>query len=394
MDMLQVYPESQAGANQRAGRAGRTGPGSCFRLFSKYQYDNEMLPNTVPEIQRTNLGMVVLMLKSLGVRDLLDFDFMDPPPEDNLKNSMYQLWILGALDNRGDLTKLGKRMSEFPLDPTHAKMLIYADELGCTNEMATIVSMLSLPTVFYRPKGREDESDSVREKFFVPESDHLTLLNVYQQWKVNRYSSDWCSQHFIQYKAMKKVREIRQQLIDIMKKNRIDLTTTGSDWDTVRRALTSGYFHHAARLKGIGEYVNLLTGMPCHLHPSSALYGMGYTPEYVVYNELVMTKKEYMSTVTAINGEWLAEQAPTFFSVKESMLLRSKKQREAQDKIDQAVEEMEQEHQEEEDAILARVRQRQAERQRAKIVEVGTPMHRRDDGSSTPRRTPRRIGGV
>ena len=97
MDSLNVTPISQANANQRAGRAGRTGPGYAYRMYTETSYDDEMLSSTVPEIQRTNLSTVVLLLKTLGVDDLLAFDFMDPPPQDNILNSMYQLWIIGAL---------------------------------------------------------------------------------------------------------------------------------------------------------------------------------------------------------------------------------------------------------------------------------------------------------
>ena len=206
MDALQVTPISQANANQRAGRAGRTGKGYCYRLYTENAYFREMLANQVPEIQRTNLSTVVLLLKSLGVENLLEFAFMDPPPQDNIMTSMYQLWVLGALDNTGALTGLGAKMAEFPLDPPLAKMLLKAEDLGCTSEIATVVSVLSVPSVFFRPKGREEESDSAREKFFVPESDHLTLLNVYQQWRRNGYSPSWCAEHFVHAKAMRKVR--------------------------------------------------------------------------------------------------------------------------------------------------------------------------------------------
>ncbi|GJN32400.1 hypothetical protein PR202_gb20908 [Eleusine coracana subsp. coracana] len=129
MDALQVFPVSRAAADQRAGRAGRTGPGTCYRLFTESAYQNEMLPNPVPEIQRTNLGNVVLLLKSLKVENLLDFDFMDPPPQENILNSMYQLWVLGALNNVGGLTEIGWKMVEFPLDPTLAKMLLMGEQL-------------------------------------------------------------------------------------------------------------------------------------------------------------------------------------------------------------------------------------------------------------------------
>ena len=318
MDALQMYPISRANGNQRSGRAGRTGPGQAFRMYTEAAYWEEMLESTIPEIQRTNLGNTVLLLKSLGIGNLLEFDFMDPPPQENILNSMYQLWILGSLDNVGNLTALGRKMVEFPLDPTLAKMLIIGEELGCSSEIATIVSMLSVPTVFFRPRGREEESDSAREKFFVPESDHLTLLHVYLQWKANGYKVDWCNEHFIHSKAMKKVREVRTQLVDIMKTMKMQTISCGTNWDVVRKAICSAYFHNSARFKGIGEYLNLRTGMPCHLHPTSSLYGLGHTPDYVVYHELIYTTKEYMQCVTAVEGEWLAEMGPMFFSIKTS----------------------------------------------------------------------------
>jgi pre-mRNA-splicing factor ATP-dependent RNA helicase DHX38/PRP16 len=158
---------------------------TCYRLFTEIAFRDEMFPSTIPEIQRTNLANTVLLLKSLGVKNLLEFDFMDPPPQENIQISMYQLWVIGALDNVGDLTPLGRKLSMFPMDPNLSKMLVASVDYGCSSEMLTIVSMLSVPSVFYRPKERMEESDAAREKFVVPESDHLTLLNVYTQWKAN-----------------------------------------------------------------------------------------------------------------------------------------------------------------------------------------------------------------
>jgi pre-mRNA-splicing factor ATP-dependent RNA helicase DHX38/PRP16 len=211
--------------------------------------------------------------------------------KDNILNSMYQLWVLGALDNTGALTTLGRQMVEFPLDPALSKMLIVSVDMQCSTEVLIIVSMLSVPAIFYRPKGREEESDLAREKFQVPESDHLTLLHVYQQWKANHYSARWATEHFIHIKALKKVREVRAQLKDIMDQQKMALISCGTDWDVIRKCICSAYFFQAARLKGIGEYVNCRNGMPCHLHPTSALFGMGFTPDYVIYHELVMTSK-------------------------------------------------------------------------------------------------------
>ncbi len=311
-----MYPVSQANANQRAGRAGRTGPGQCYHLYTETAYKTELLANTVPEIQRTNLANVVLLLKSLGIEDLMSFHFMDPPPKDNIFNSMYQLWILGALDNTGALTPLGRNMVEFPLDPALSKMLILSADLECSAEVLIIVSMLSVDKHFYRPKGREEESDAKREKFSVPESDHCTLLNVYLQWKSNGYRASWCTDHFVHHKSMVKVREIRQQLLDVMMQQKLKHISCQNNWDIVRKAICAAYFHHAARMKGLGEYVNARTGMPCHLHPTSALFGLGITPDYVVYHDLIMTSKEYMQCVTAVDATWLAELGPVFYSVK------------------------------------------------------------------------------
>jgi len=318
MDSLQVTPISQANANQRRGRAGRTGPGMCWRLYTENAYFSELLTMTIPEIQRTNLSNVVLLLKSMGVKDLLEFGFMDPPPQETILNSMFQLWMLGALDNLGDITPLGCKMSQFPLDPPLSKMLIVSEGLGCSSEVMTVVSMLSVPSIFFRPKDRAEESDAAREKFFTPESDHLTLLNVYQQWTSNGYSVKWCGDHFVHQKSLKKVREVRGQMEEIMQQQKLQVNTCGTDWDVVRKAICAGYFHNAGKLRGIGEYVNLRTRIPAHLHPTSALYGLGYTPDYVVYHEVMLTTKEYMQTVTAAEPYWLAELGPMFFTVKES----------------------------------------------------------------------------
>jgi pre-mRNA-splicing factor ATP-dependent RNA helicase DHX38/PRP16 len=389
MDALQVYPISQANANQRSGRAGRTGPGCCYRLYTETQYKHELLANTVPEIQRTNLANVVLLLKSHGVQDLLHFHFMDPPPEDNMLNSMYQLWILGALDNVGNLTALGRNMVEFPLDPAMSKMLLVSTEMRCSAEVLIIVSMLSVPAIFFRPKGREEESDLAREKFQVPESDHLTLLNVYLQWRTHKYSTHWCQQHFLHAKALRKVREVRQQLKEIMESQKLPLYSCGTEWDCVRKCICSAYFHQAARLKGIGEYVNCRTGMPCHLHPTSSLYGMGFTPDYVVYHELVMTTKEYMQCVTAVEGQWMAELGPMFYSIKESSKSRFERKQLQRDHEKEMEEEM----------ALAQeeIRRRKEESEALNVLSVRTtpivtPGLKRPNTPSTPRRTPSRFG--
>lgn len=110
--------------------------------------------------------------------------------------------------------------------------------------------------------------------------------------------------------------QVREQLKEIMEQQKLPLESAAAEWDIVRKAICSAYFHNAAKMKGIGEYSNARSGMPCHLHPSSALFGMGVSPDYLVYHELVYTHKEYMNNVTAVEPEWLAELGPMFFSIK------------------------------------------------------------------------------
>ena len=317
MDTLQITPISQANASQRAGRAGRTGPGKCFHLYTERAFRDELYIQTIPEIQRTNLANTVLLLKSLGVKDLLDFDFMDPPPQETITTSLFDLWALGALNNIGELTPLGKRMTAFPMDPSLAKLIITSQESSCSDEMLTIVSMLSVPSVFYRPKERQEESDAAREKFFVPESDHLTLLHVHTQWRLNGYSDGWCIRHFLHPKALRRAQEIRSQLVDILASQALTPISCGSDWDVLRRCICAGYYHQAAKVRGVGEYANLRSSVTVQLHPTSALSGLGYLPDYVVYHELILTSREYMSCVTAVDPHWLADLGAVFYSIKE-----------------------------------------------------------------------------
>ena len=137
---------------------------------------------------------------------------------------MNQLNISGALNNTGNLTDIGLKMSQFPLDPQLAKMLLMGEEFNCVNEVLVIVSMHSVLSVFFSPKDWAEESDAAHARFFVPESDHLTLLDIYKQWKANKYSGDQCNTHYLKVKALRKAREVRSQLLDALKRLNIRLT--------------------------------------------------------------------------------------------------------------------------------------------------------------------------
>uniref|UniRef100_A0A8C7YVC5 RNA helicase n=1 Tax=Oryzias sinensis TaxID=183150 RepID=A0A8C7YVC5_9TELE len=319
IDQLVVTPISQAQAKQRAGRAGRTGPGKCYRLYTERAYRDEMLTTNVPEIQRTNLASTVLSLKAMGINDLLSFDFMDAPPMETLITAMEQLYTLGALDDEGLLTRLGRRMAEFPLEPMLCKMLIMSVHLGCSEEMLTIVSMLSVQNVFYRPKDKQALADQKKAKFHQPEGDHLTLLAVYNSWKNNKFSNPWCYENFIQARSLRRAQDIRKQM------HKLDVVSCGKATVRVQKAICSGFFRNAAKKDPQEGYRTLIDQQVVYIHPSSALFNR--QPEWVVYHELVLTTKEYMREVTTIDPRWLVEFAPAFFKVSDpTRLSKQKKQ--------------------------------------------------------------------
>lgn len=326
MDSLIVTPISQAQASQRAGRAGRTGPGKCFRLYTEPAFQTEMLPTTIPEIQRQNLSNTILMLKAMGINDLLHFDFMDPPPTNTMLTALEELYALAALDDEGLLTRLGRKMADFPMDPSLAKVVIASVDMGCSDEVLSIVAMLTLTQIFYRPKDKQNQADQKKAKFHDPSGDHLTLVNVYNGWKRSNYSQAWCQENFIQARSMKRAKDVREQLIKIMSRYRHSIASCGNDTTKVRRALCSGFFRNTARKDPHEGYKTQIEGTPVYLHPSSALFGK--QAEWVIYHELVLTSKEYMHYTTAIEPKWLTEVAPTFFKMVPSNTLSKRKKAE------------------------------------------------------------------
>ncbi|XP_046403500.1 pre-mRNA-splicing factor ATP-dependent RNA helicase DHX16 [Ischnura elegans] len=316
MESLIVVPISKASANQRAGRAGRVAAGKCFRLYTAWAYKHELEDNTVPEIQRINLGNAVLTLKALGINDLVHFDFLDPPPHETLVLALEQLYALGALNHHGELTKLGRRMAEFPVDPMMAKMILASEKYKCSEEILSIAAMLSVNgAIFYRPKDKIIHADTARKNFFVPGGDHLTLLKVYKEWADTEYSTQWCYENFIQHRSMKRARDVREQLAGLMQRVEIDLVSNPEDTANIRKAITAGYFYHVARLSKGGQYKTVKHSQTVSIHPNSSLFED--LPRWVLYHELVFTTKEFMRQVTEIESKWLLEVAPHYYKPRE-----------------------------------------------------------------------------
>ncbi|KAI9162967.1 Pre-mRNA-splicing factor ATP-dependent RNA helicase-like protein cdc28 [Paramyrothecium foliicola] len=329
MSNLVVVPCSRASANQRSGRAGRVGPGKCFRLYTKFAYMNEMDESTTPEIQRTNLNGVVLQLKSLGINELLDFEFMDPPPTEALIGALNQLFALQALNHKGELTKMGRQMAEFPTDPMLAKAVLAADKEGCVEEVLSIIAMLGeASALFFRPKDKKIHADSARNRFTIKDGgDHVTLLNVFNQWMDSDFSPIWARENFLQQRSLTRARDVRDQLAKLCERVEVTMSTCGAtNLRPIKRAITAGFFPNAARLQKSGDsYRTVKNNTTVYIHPSSVLMAVDPPEKMVVYFELVQTTKEYMRSVMPIEIRWLAELAPHFHKKKDIEAMEEKK---------------------------------------------------------------------
>ncbi|RYP50555.1 hypothetical protein DL768_003951 [Monosporascus sp. mg162] len=323
MSNLVVVPCSRASANQRSGRAGRVGPGKCFRLYTKYAYFNEMDESTTPEIQRTNLNSIVLLLKSLGINQLLEFEFMDPPPTESLIGALNQLFALQALNHKGELTKVGRQMAEFPTDPMLAKAVLAADKFKCVDEVLSIVSMLSeASALFFRPKDKKIHADSARNRFTVKEGgDHLTLLNIWNQWVESDFSPVWARENFLQQRSLTRARDVRDQLAKLCERVEVAPSSSGgglSNIEPVKKALTAGFFPNAAVMQRDGHsYRTVKNNTTVYIHPSSVLARSDPPEKTVIYYELVQTTKEYMRGCLPVERRWLSEVAPHFHKRKD-----------------------------------------------------------------------------
>lgn len=411
MNTLQRYPVSQAQANQRKGRAGRTAAGICFRLYTKQQWEHEMLTQSVPEIQRSSMDSVVLLLKSVlsphrgeskdekeatGRRSarqpchisssLRQFEFMDPPPASTIQRSLSTLWMLGFVDDDANITLLGRQALELPMAPLLAKLVIDGYELGCGEEVLKMVSMLCADpkNLFEVPKGKEEEAPQRHARFMVPMSDHLTLLNIFTQFRrwsggdgaaaeahrgarATQKQRDWVKAHFLHHPTLSRAEEIYLQLKEKVLRMRLvpkpssrstDVAPSPPPLDLMRRCLARSLFIHAAQRSGSNWSIYkplLQPTVECHLHPSSSLCRQLQTPPYLVYTDLlsltvhtseqreqrkkgftpfastekrkekeetIATQKQFLMVVTAVEPSWLVESSRGIFIPRHAAALK------------------------------------------------------------------------
>ncbi|GMF43743.1 unnamed protein product [Phytophthora fragariaefolia] len=356
IESLVIVPISKVSAQQRAGRAGRTAPGKCYRLYNKASYE-EMVQETVPEIQRSNLANTVLYLKLLGIRDVLGFPYLDPPDEDSLLDALKQLYVLGALDGtNGDITPLGKLMASFPLEPKLSRALMESLLLDCSREMTEVVAVLSVENIFVETRPRchkrrqhdecDDEDDRgsgldweqrmlalKKEGLFHRDGDQLTYRLILKEFETASHKAQghrrdlerWCEDRHVRLRALAMAGSIIKQLRDIIDSlSRRDLEAvkeamlgsairqTLSLDDRLRQSLCAGFFMNAARRCTLGTVYRLMFDEEddnkgarlVQFHPLSVMC-YSAPPEYCIYQELVVTSKPFMRGALAVERRWL-----------------------------------------------------------------------------------------
>jgi ATP-dependent RNA helicase DDX35 len=323
IESLTATPVSKASAAQRAGRAGRTKPGKCFRLYTEEAYQS--LPDAnIPEIQRSNLAPFVLQLKALGIDNVLRFDFLTPPPAELMVRALELLYSLGALDDYAKLTKpLGLRMAELAVEPMMAKTLLSAPSFGCLSEILTIAAMTSLGgNIWIQHEGEKKKTESAKRKFAAEEGDHLTLLNVYQAFVTKgRKESRFCHENLLNFKLMARAVSIRAQLKRYLERFGLNVdeslaahatSTANNKAEQIQRCLTAGYFAHAARMQPDGTFRNVSGTTVLHAHPSSIMFNR--KADWVIFHEVMETgSKTFIRDITRIEKSWLLEYAPEFY---------------------------------------------------------------------------------
>jgi ATP-dependent RNA helicase DDX35 len=335
IETLTAAPISKASAIQRAGRAGRTQPGKCFRLYTEDSFA-DLAETSSPEIQRSNLAPVILQLKALGIDNVLRFDFLSPPPSELMARALELLYALGALDDYAKLTRpLGLRMAELAVEPMMARTLLAAPSFGCLSEMLTIAAMTSLGgNIWFHHEGERKKMEASRRKFAADEGDHLTYLNVYQAFVTKgKKEGRFCHVNHLNFKALSRAVLIRAQLKRHLERagvpvNESSTSTRGGLQTTkkedavqtaenIRRCLATGYFAHAAHMQPDGTFRNVAGDVVLHAHPSSLLFTR--KAEWVVFHEVLETAgKTYIRDLTKVDRKWLVEYAPGFYEVRDT----------------------------------------------------------------------------
>uniref|UniRef100_A0A6Q2YWA1 RNA helicase n=1 Tax=Esox lucius TaxID=8010 RepID=A0A6Q2YWA1_ESOLU len=310
MDILEVVPISKSEAQQRAGRAGRTSAGKCFRIYNQEFWEKCMPDYTVPEIQRTSLTSVILTLKCLGVHDVIRFPYLDRPEERFIMEALKQLYQCDAIDRRGKVTLLGGLMVEFPLPPGLTRALLQAATLGCEDLLLPVAAMLSVENIFIRPghPAKQKEADEKHRMLAAQAgscNDFTILLSVFEKCKASDDPSAWCKAHYIHWRALKSAFSVEAQLREILLRLRQrDFPMEkfdGNKSELFRRCLCAGYFTNVARRYCFEGF--------------EKLFDQEGQLDWVIFHDVLATSRVYIRTVCPIRYDWVKDLLPKLHEV-------------------------------------------------------------------------------
>ena len=307
---LPIEPVSQASANQRKGRCGRTSDGICIRLYTEDDFDAR--PEfTDPEILRTNLASVILQMAAAGLGEVADFPFIDPPEARNIADGVALLQELGALDpnERDRLTALGRRLAQLPVDPRLARMVLEAERNGCAREVMIIAAALSIQDPRERPTEHRQAADDRHRRFADPNSDFLSFLNLWryleEQQKAlssNRFRKQ-CRAEYLNFLRIREWQDIYSQLRQITRGQGVVLNDTDAEPQKVHVSLLAGLLSHVGLKEGPAKEYLGARNAKFGIFPGSALFSK--PPRWVMAAELVETTRLWGRIVARIEPEWI-----------------------------------------------------------------------------------------
>lgn len=324
LDHLDIVPIAKSEAVQRSGRAGRTKPGKSYRLYSE-TFFGEMEEATVPEIQRSSLTSVVLDLKCMGIPNVIEFSYVDPPEEKMLLEALRQLYYFQAIDENGRITSLGKQLVEFPVQASLGRVLIRSKQLGCEDAVLPIIAMLSVESIFIRPSNKQEAKRALTVHKELTEagggtSDFATLLAIYRLAVESRNCRQWCKEHCLHFRGIKTAQSIHEQLSAILTRQKVSQDKDQNSLPLshrVRQSLCYGLFCNTARLSPNRHSFRTMDGhcTSAYVHPSSTLFGVEKSLDWVVYFELVETTKTYMRTLCPVRYAWVQDLLPQLHNI-------------------------------------------------------------------------------
>ncbi|MET0474157.1 MAG: ATP-dependent RNA helicase HrpA, partial [Mycobacterium sp.] len=311
---LPIEPISQASAAQRAGRSGRTAPGVCIRLYSEADFEGR--PRyTDPEILRTNLAAVILQMAALGLGDVEDFPFLDPPEQRSIRDGVQLLRELGAFGDDGSITELGRRLARLPLDPRIGRMILAADAEGCVREVLVLAAALSIPDPRERPSDREEAARQKHARFADETSDFNSYLNLWRYLGEQRKERSgnafrrMCREEFLHYLRIREWQDLTGQLRSIARDLGIRESDDHEPADPARvhAALLAGLLSHIGLREGESRDFQGARNVKFVLAPGSVLTKR--PPRWIVVADLVETSRLYGRIAARIQPEMVERGA-------------------------------------------------------------------------------------